>query len=153
MNKETVGVNTLPKTVTRQRRYCDLDPGPSVPESSTLTTRLPSHASSICGCIVQRELKGRLVDLDDVEHSLDDTIGYLQQVETDLHQLDQVYGDPHFIDAHINRVQVTTATFYMVPAAFPAQHLRPSGVLGCWPDGLELSPGFYPGSHEQHRLF
>jgi len=37
--------------------------------------------------------------------------------------------------------------------AFPAQHLRPSGVLSCWPDGLELSPGFYPGSNEQHRLF
>ena len=30
-------------TVTRQRRDCDLNPGPSVPESSTLTTRLPSH--------------------------------------------------------------------------------------------------------------
>ena len=28
--------------------------------------------------------------------------------------------------------------------AFPAQHLRPSGVLSCWPDGLELTPGFYP---------
>ena len=26
--------------------------------------------------------------------------------------------------------------------AFPAQHLRPSGVLSCWPDGLELTPGF-----------
>ena len=37
--------------------------------------------------------------------------------------------------------------------AFPAQHLRPSGVLSCWPDGLELSPGFYPESNEQHRLF
>jgi len=37
--------------------------------------------------------------------------------------------------------------------AFPAQHLRPSGVLGCWSDGLELTPGFYPGSNEQHRLF
>ena len=36
-------VNSLPKTVTRQRRYCDLNPGPSAPESSTLTTRLPSH--------------------------------------------------------------------------------------------------------------
>ena len=32
-----------PKTVTRQRRGCDLNPGPSAPESSTLTTRLPSH--------------------------------------------------------------------------------------------------------------
>ena len=37
--------------------------------------------------------------------------------------------------------------------AFPAQHLRPSGVLSCWPDGLELSPGFYLGSNEQYRLF
>jgi len=33
-------VNSLPKTVTRQRRDCDLNPGPSAPESSTLTTRL-----------------------------------------------------------------------------------------------------------------
>jgi len=35
-------VNSLPKTATRQRRDCDLNPGPSAPESSTLTTRLPS---------------------------------------------------------------------------------------------------------------
>ena len=38
-----MGVNSLPKTVTRQRRNCDSNPGPSVPEFSTLTTRLPSH--------------------------------------------------------------------------------------------------------------
>jgi len=36
-------VNSLPKTVTRQRRECDLNPGPSAPESSTLSTRLSSH--------------------------------------------------------------------------------------------------------------
>ena len=41
-----MGVNSLPKTVTRQRRGCDLNPGPSAPESSTLTTRLPSHTFS-----------------------------------------------------------------------------------------------------------
>ena len=35
-----MGVNSLPKTVTRQRSGCDLNPGPSAPESSTLTTRL-----------------------------------------------------------------------------------------------------------------
>jgi len=35
-----MGVNSLPKTVTRQRRDCDLNPGNSAPESSTLTTRL-----------------------------------------------------------------------------------------------------------------
>jgi len=38
-----MGVNSLSKTVTRQRRDCDLNPGPTAPESSTLTTRLPSH--------------------------------------------------------------------------------------------------------------
>jgi len=43
VNRGTMGVNSLPKTVTRQRRDCDLNPGPSAPESSTLTTRLQSH--------------------------------------------------------------------------------------------------------------
>jgi len=38
-----MGVNSLPKTVTRQRRVYDLNLSPSAPESSTLTTRLPSH--------------------------------------------------------------------------------------------------------------
>jgi len=45
-----MGVNSLPKTVIRQRRGCDLNPGPSAPESSTLTSRLPSHPLTIqCG--------------------------------------------------------------------------------------------------------
>ena len=40
-------MNSLPKTITRQRRGCDLNPGPSAPESSTLTTRrLPSYPLS-----------------------------------------------------------------------------------------------------------
>jgi len=38
-----MGVNSLPKTVTRQRRGCNLNPGPSAPESSTLTTLLLSR--------------------------------------------------------------------------------------------------------------
>jgi len=32
-----MGVSSLPKTVTQQRRGCDLNPGPSAPEFSTLT--------------------------------------------------------------------------------------------------------------------
>jgi len=44
VNRGTMVVNNLPKTVTRQRRDCDLNPGRSAPESSTLTTRLPSHS-------------------------------------------------------------------------------------------------------------
>ena len=48
-----MGVNSLPKTVTRQRRGCDLNPGSSAPESSTLRTRLPSHTynESIFSCL------------------------------------------------------------------------------------------------------
>jgi len=42
-----LGVNSLPKSVTRQRCGCDLNPGPTAPESSTLTTRLPSHPALI----------------------------------------------------------------------------------------------------------
>jgi len=48
-----MGVNSLPKTVTRQRRGCDLNPGSSAPESNTpdsntLTTRLPSQRVYDC---------------------------------------------------------------------------------------------------------
>jgi len=32
-----------------------------------------------------------------------------------------------------------TVIYATCRTAFPAQHLRPSGVLSCWPDGLELS--------------
>ena len=42
-----MGVNSLRKTVARQRRGCDLNPGPSAPESRTLTTRLPSHPARV----------------------------------------------------------------------------------------------------------
>ena len=44
-----MGVNSLPKSVTQQRQGCDLNPGPSAPESSMLTTRLPSHSNEIYG--------------------------------------------------------------------------------------------------------
>jgi len=42
-NRGTIGVNSLPKTVTQQCHGCNLNPGPSALESSTLTTRLLSH--------------------------------------------------------------------------------------------------------------
>jgi len=52
-------VNSLPKTVTRQRRDCDLNLGPSTPESSTLTTRLPSHPS---GSVIFIKLTSHIVE-------------------------------------------------------------------------------------------
>ena len=51
-HRRTMGVNSLPNTVTRQRRDCDLNPGHCAPESSTLTTRLPSHhRETVTQCI------------------------------------------------------------------------------------------------------
>ena len=47
MNKGTMGVNSLPETVILQQRGCDLNPGPSAPESKTLNTRLPSHPAVV----------------------------------------------------------------------------------------------------------
>jgi len=51
-----MGVNSLPKTVTRQRRNCDLNPGPFAPQSSTLITRLPSHPRTLLLCIITHSL-------------------------------------------------------------------------------------------------
>ena len=47
----TMGVNRLPKTVTRQRRDCNFNPGPSAPESSMLTTRLLSDVRLLCASL------------------------------------------------------------------------------------------------------
>ena len=55
-----MGVNSLPKTVTRQRRGCDLNPGPSAPESSTLTTRLPSRPNTQPTKMPPRSNAGRM---------------------------------------------------------------------------------------------
>ena len=49
-----MGVISLPKTITEQRRGCDLNPGPSAPESSTLTTRLPITRSHRIACFCSK---------------------------------------------------------------------------------------------------
>jgi len=51
VNRGTMGVNSLPKTVTRQRQGCDLNPGPTALESSTLTTRLYQATRDYRTCI------------------------------------------------------------------------------------------------------
>jgi len=69
VNRDTMGVNSLPKI--RQRRGCDLNPGPSASESSTLTTRLPSHPWTWCLfvnrpshiCIATQSLKSSISDV------------------------------------------------------------------------------------------
>ena len=45
-------MNSLPKTVTRQRRDCDLNPGPSAPKSSKLTIRLRAQKLVKTECVI-----------------------------------------------------------------------------------------------------
>jgi len=47
-----MGVNSFPKTITRQRRNCDLNPGPSAPESSMLKagSKRPHCDNCVCVC-------------------------------------------------------------------------------------------------------
>jgi len=57
----------------------------------------------------------------------------------------------------VHSTPFSTTSKYIHPSstchtAFSAQHLRPSGVLSCWLDGLEFSQIFLESS-EQHRLF
>jgi len=59
-----MGVNSLPKTATRQRCDCDLNSGPFAPESSTLTTWLTSHPNnnydSVYGAIAMTKVIARV---------------------------------------------------------------------------------------------
>ena len=52
-------MNSLPKTVIPQRRDCDLNLGPSAPESSTLATRLPSRPTVKIGPLNTARRSGR----------------------------------------------------------------------------------------------
>jgi len=76
-----MGVNSMPKTVARQRRGCDLNQGSSAPESSTLTTRLPSHvpAWEVTIAIVRSNLaKGRIAVIEPVAAA---SATYMQKTE------------------------------------------------------------------------
>ena len=90
-------MNSLPMTVTRQRRDCDLNPGPSAPESSTLTTHLPSHSWSQvstlnCECFMCVCAAMKVLDGDDVRLSAKGRFA-----ERDIVQVDTVssYSKEH----------------------------------------------------------
>ena len=67
------GCEQFAKTVSRQRRDCDLNLGPSVPESSTLTTRLPSDPvgrTKLTTCIYRSTADVSSFDPDDFSYTL-----------------------------------------------------------------------------------
>jgi len=56
--------------------------------------------------VLQRDLNETLVRLGEIDQALDDMNGFLQQTECDLQQLDDIYGDPKFIETHLKNLQV-----------------------------------------------
>jgi len=51
-------------------------------------------------------MRGALIELGEVEHAIEDVMGLLQQVESDLQQFGEVYGDPRHIEVHLRKIQV-----------------------------------------------
>jgi len=58
----------------------------------------------VCGWC-QAELRSALIELGEVEHAMEDVMGLLQQVEADLQQFGDVYGDPRHIEVHLRKIQ------------------------------------------------
>jgi len=62
-------MNSLLKSVTRERCGCDLNLGTSAPESSTLTTRLPSQPRDMTGSTKSSTQGGALSRLTAVDRA------------------------------------------------------------------------------------
>jgi len=96
-----MGVNSLPKTVTGQRRGCDLNPGRSAPESSTLTTRLPSHRSIRITRIIQAAVSEILCTplMAAMQHDRDAQVAGRVASRTSFHNHANYYHQPSFAKA------------------------------------------------------
>lgn len=47
-----------------------------------------------------------MIKLGELDTSLEDVNGYLQQVEDELSELDLVHGDPKYLETHIKKLKV-----------------------------------------------
>ena len=56
--------------------------------------------------VLQQNLQSTLVMLGEVDHAMDDMIEFLTKTEEELQDLDHVYGDPKYIEAHLRKLQM-----------------------------------------------
>ena len=66
----------------------------------------------------QAELQSALIELGEVEHAMEDVMGLLQQVESDLQQFGDVYGDPRHIEVHLRKIQASLHSVEFCPFWF-----------------------------------
>lgn len=55
---------------------------------------------------MQTSLQDNLVKLGELDHALDDVVGFLTQAEQELTQLDDVNGDHKHIESNLRKLQV-----------------------------------------------
>ena len=118
-------MSSLPKTVTRQRRGCDLNPGPSAPESSTLTTRPPA-----CRLASEKSARAPGDDVDD-ERIADDAEDERGQVDGQRDDTDDA------LIVHTHAASGRTAATRRVarrPRDVPRHHVaaRPGTTAHAW---------------------
>jgi len=86
-------------------------------------------------------LRSALIELGEVEHAMEDVMGLLQQVEADLQQFGDVYGDPRHIEVHLRKIQARSIHVCLFTAwvgwyqkckpSLDLNEARDDGVLGC----------------------
>lgn len=64
--------------------------------------------------MLQRDLNETMVRLGEIDRALDDMNGFLQQTECDLQELDDIYGDPKFIETHLKNLQVCSRDVLLI---------------------------------------
>lgn len=63
---------------------------------------------------IQQLLNDALVELGQLDQTLDDVIGLLQQMESDVQLLDNIYGDPNFIEMHQTNLRVSARHLHIL---------------------------------------
>ena len=78
-----------------------------------------------------------------------------KEQEQELHSFNDLFSGQPLRSPVLTRagICVPPTVIYLLYRVSRSTLTRPSGVLSCWPDGLELTPGFHPVSNEHHRLF
>ena len=56
-------------------------------------------------------MKDNLVTLGELDHAIDDVLGFLQETEAEMQQMDDIYGDPKCIESYLKKIHVSNLVY------------------------------------------
>lgn len=65
------------------------------------------------------KLKDSLVAIGELDHSLDDILGQLQQTESDLQEMGDIYGDPRHIESQLRKLRIFDSDLKTITKTLP----------------------------------